>query len=200
MHALELSDFAFLMRIEIQLHEMLARFTWTWNVLLKITCLLQCRADSRFAPSQWETSLQSNAVSHWLGTNPESALAMPDDEGQAWVRFLSSAEQDLSQSEKMSDMFCILLLAISLLPCWAIDRKGTQPPEHRIVFRWAGSVTTEKERKRHGFRSPISMASWDTCINQIQPWASCCEGSTLLCQCDLTTVLFDIVSPGCNLP
>ena len=32
------------------------------------------RADSRFAPSQWETALQSNAVSHWLGTNLESAL------------------------------------------------------------------------------------------------------------------------------
>ena len=33
-----------------------------------------CRADSRFEPSQWETSLQSNAVSHWLGANLESAL------------------------------------------------------------------------------------------------------------------------------
>ena len=32
------------------------------------------RADSRFAPSQWETSSQSNAISHWLGTNLESAL------------------------------------------------------------------------------------------------------------------------------
>ena len=32
------------------------------------------RADSRLAPSQWEPSLQSNAVSHWLGTNLESAL------------------------------------------------------------------------------------------------------------------------------
>ena len=32
------------------------------------------RADSRFAPSQWETLLQSNTVSHWLGTNLESAL------------------------------------------------------------------------------------------------------------------------------
>ena len=31
------------------------------------------RADSRFAPSQWEMSLQSNAVSHWLGANLESA-------------------------------------------------------------------------------------------------------------------------------
>ena len=32
------------------------------------------RADSRFALSQWETSLQSNDVSHWLGANLESAL------------------------------------------------------------------------------------------------------------------------------
>ena len=35
----------------------------------------KCRADSRFVHSQWEPSLQSNAVSHWLGTpriSPES--------------------------------------------------------------------------------------------------------------------------------
>ena len=36
--------------------------------------LCQSRADSRLAPGQWETSLQSNAVSHWLGANLESAL------------------------------------------------------------------------------------------------------------------------------
>ena len=34
------------------------------------------RADSRFVPSRWETSLQSNVVSHWLGANLESALLM----------------------------------------------------------------------------------------------------------------------------
>ena len=32
------------------------------------------RADSRLALSQWETSLQSNAVVYWLGANLESAL------------------------------------------------------------------------------------------------------------------------------
>ena len=31
-------------------------------------------ADSRLALSQWETSLQSNAASHWLAANLESAL------------------------------------------------------------------------------------------------------------------------------
>ena len=32
------------------------------------------RADSRLVPSQWETSLQSNVISHWLGADPESAV------------------------------------------------------------------------------------------------------------------------------
>ena len=32
------------------------------------------RADSMFAPSQWETTLLCNRVSHWLGTNLKSAL------------------------------------------------------------------------------------------------------------------------------
>ena len=32
------------------------------------------RADSRFAPSQWETALLCNDVSHWLGARLESAL------------------------------------------------------------------------------------------------------------------------------
>ena len=34
------------------------------------------RADSRLASSQWETTLQSNAVSHWLGASLESALVI----------------------------------------------------------------------------------------------------------------------------
>ena len=37
---------------------------------------ISIRADSRLPPSQWETSLQSNAVSHWLDENLESALSI----------------------------------------------------------------------------------------------------------------------------
>ena len=33
------------------------------------------RTDSRLTPSQWETSLESSAVPHWLGANLESALS-----------------------------------------------------------------------------------------------------------------------------
>ena len=35
---------------------------------------IKYRADSRFAPSQWETGLLCNDVSHWLGASLESAL------------------------------------------------------------------------------------------------------------------------------
>ena len=36
--------------------------------------IVLCRAGFRLAPSQWETSLQSNTVSHWPSGNLESAL------------------------------------------------------------------------------------------------------------------------------
>ena len=35
---------------------------------------LDIRADSMFVPSQWETALLCNDVSHWLGASLESAL------------------------------------------------------------------------------------------------------------------------------
>ena len=40
------------------------RFLWCW-----FSENGYVRADSRFASSKWETSLQSNTVSHWLGAN-----------------------------------------------------------------------------------------------------------------------------------
>ena len=33
-----------------------------------------CRADSSHPPSQWEMSLQCNAICHWLGANLKSVL------------------------------------------------------------------------------------------------------------------------------
>ena len=38
----------------------------------------QIRADSSLAPCQWETSLQSNAVFHWLSANQDSARKNDD--------------------------------------------------------------------------------------------------------------------------
>ena len=44
------------------------------------------RADSRFAPSQWETALLCNVVSHWLDTSLESAQHMLQDSTGIQIR------------------------------------------------------------------------------------------------------------------
>ena len=47
---------------------------WYCGIDSHLVSELLYRADSEFAPSQWEMSLQSNTISHWLGANLESAL------------------------------------------------------------------------------------------------------------------------------
>ena len=48
--------------------------------LIRVSCLIlhySCHmAHCRFAPSQWETALLCNDVSHWLGASLESALIL----------------------------------------------------------------------------------------------------------------------------
>ena len=46
---------------------------WLWTEHY-ILCNMHTRPDSRFVPSQWETALLCNDVSHWLGANLESVL------------------------------------------------------------------------------------------------------------------------------
>ena len=50
---------------------------WSCYSMMKFVTMMVivcCRADSRLAPSQWETSWQGNVASHYLGANLESAL------------------------------------------------------------------------------------------------------------------------------
>ena len=50
------------------------------------------RADSMFVPSQWETLLQSKAISHWLGENLDSALILcmhPANKKRCYIVMLS---------------------------------------------------------------------------------------------------------------
>ena len=46
----------------------------TWVIYHKLHCMYRPTAGSRFAPSQWETALLCNDVSHWLGASLDSAL------------------------------------------------------------------------------------------------------------------------------
>ena len=48
---------------------------WSHYIRCSVSCqIVYHRTDSRFAPSQWETALLCNDVSHWLGANLASAL------------------------------------------------------------------------------------------------------------------------------
>ena len=48
------------------------------------------RVDSRFASSQWETTLLCNDVSHWLGASLESAMnRMSIRAYHAWYKFVT---------------------------------------------------------------------------------------------------------------
>ena len=57
---------------------LLKSFYFSASVLKWIDKMCSChhinRADSMFVPSQWETSLQSSAIFHYLGAKLESAL------------------------------------------------------------------------------------------------------------------------------
>ena len=46
----------------------------TWKEWSKAILAMVYRADSRFAPSQWEMPLLCNDASHWLGASLESTL------------------------------------------------------------------------------------------------------------------------------
>ena len=66
---------------KIILESMLVRKELTLTVLRCFTrshwpFWIMFKADSRFAPSQWQTALLSKDVSHWLGANLESALML----------------------------------------------------------------------------------------------------------------------------
>ena len=48
----------------------------SWWLYHKYWTSSRADSDSRFAPSQWETTLLSNDVTHWLGANLEPALRL----------------------------------------------------------------------------------------------------------------------------
>ena len=50
-------------------HQDISKHPW-WHA-----CGYSSKADSRFVPSQWETALLCNDVSHWVGANLESTLS-----------------------------------------------------------------------------------------------------------------------------
>ena len=82
---------------------------------LRLYVYIGYRADSRFAPSQCETSSQSNAVSHWLGTNLESALIGDSNALGLLLNLLQEQHRDQVVFSVMTRLFVKL---ISGPKCW----------------------------------------------------------------------------------
>ena len=77
---------------------------------------------SGFAPSQWETLLQSNAVSHWLGANLESVLNLHREK---------PGHNEFSQiSHQLSDFWWIVVVVIMIF-ITSISTEGSPPHEQR---------------------------------------------------------------------
>ena len=117
------------------------KIQWSWSVDISHRCILMAcdRADSRLAPSQWETSLQSNAVSHWLGVNLESVLC-------GSVEYIRVCASSWRQTTSRFSMMKVLLVLAVLLPAVAarlpyivggrtVDRPGKWPWQASLQSR-----------------------------------------------------------------
>ena len=90
--------------------------SWTflfWNPVIEL--------GLGFAPSQWETSLQSNAVSHWMGANLESALVL--HLCSPWV--FHNTLRDLQMKFLMCNILCLWKQQSMSLYRVACDRNKT---------------------------------------------------------------------------
>ena len=107
------------------------------NTLFLHSCVWKYnhRAESKLAPSQWEMSLQSNAISHWLGANPETSdwpsviwlvqCWRSEDESYGWMghmilirtKHMTTTKQITTKTTWIFGGLCFM----SLLPEWYYD-------------------------------------------------------------------------------
>ena len=117
-------------------------------------------ADSRFAPSQWETALLCNDISHWLGANLESAL---------WHLFISTT----------TDRHFAWLMEDSN-PCWN-DKEPIARSSLTGGFTAPGREGCYKNGNSHGLqvtaskptismRGGKSATRWFLCHDSVMIW------------------------------
>ena len=70
------------------------------------------RADSKFAPSQWETALLCNGISYWLGANLESVLP------SVYTATLINVLKYTTHPMKYTCLFCCVLLWLYYSSLW----------------------------------------------------------------------------------
>ena len=111
-------------------------FTYPAYVLLWLYVVL--------APSQWETSLQSNTVSHWLGANLESALYSIRSNKACVLKIPKSKYHFLANVH----LQCTSLLAwkglwksSGKMPSWFFLLTLLADNEHKSTWQWVNNWT-----------------------------------------------------------
>ena len=154
------------------------RFSTTYPLIISVFFLHQrvthwnrysSPADSRLAPSQWQTSLQSNAVSHWLGANLESSLYTgPNLQHCCVCRCVHYSDVITSA---MATQIAGVSIVFSTVCSGADQRKHQSPASLAFVMRihrWPmdsphkGPVT----RKVFTFDDAIMPAPWGTLLTE----------------------------------
>ena len=94
---------------------------------------IQCRADSRFVPSQWEMALLFNDVSHWLGTSLESAVQWLSNTGAIFLHSI------------LQIGFHIPILELRFLTSFVACTLMRQPLNKwlLLIYRWGENMMAE---------------------------------------------------------
>ena len=124
----------------------ICRIVFTWIRLIQFE--VKFMADSRVTPRQWDTSLKSNTVSHWLDASLESTLDLAN-KTRACVKTCVknslpgfSNHPSVRQSEpwKLSTKSCLIVpkFGAHLSSTYLVIRRGSLcfifPLDHRCVF------------------------------------------------------------------
>ena len=117
------------------------------------------RADSRSALSQWETSLQSNAVSHRLGANLESALCIYECRNRTVLvqsLILTTLPESISLAKSNIKIY------VSSIKKWYLfwGRFEQNKANLRDLIAATGLVILLKFDPNHRFFSPCDLEIW----------------------------------------
>ena len=103
-------------RYIVWIHKCSVYMSWIHHIWSDVTVIIRYSADARFVPSQWETSLQSNTVSHWLGANLASALRYIRPHIQTPIYENRKYNQNAHMNFVIIVSYFVLVLLVSVRP------------------------------------------------------------------------------------
>ena len=121
--------------VQVEPHLIGAKISLCKYCHLFIPAIFSCcpghMADSKLAPNQWETVLQNNTVSHWLGANLEYALSYNFDFLPA-IHFVACSTSSLEVGVAANHIHgvCVWTAVCPIIHAWIWWGSHTSLPNH----------------------------------------------------------------------